>query len=292
MFQGRSFLKLHGLGNDFVLLDARDEPVSLSAAQAALIADRHVGIGADQVLTLLSSDLADGFLRIQNVCGREVEACGNATRCVADYLLAEVSNGVVAVDTMAGTMQAERVDDGRVRLSMGKPDLHWSEIPLARKVDTRCLPLVRCVDGSPVVSNGMAVGMGNPHAVFFVDSLAAIPVEAIGPGLETDPLFPEGANIGFAEVVDDATLRLRVWERSVGLTLACATGSCAAVVAGHISGRLERQVSVYLDGGCLSVEWRARDDQLFVVGPAERVFEGRMDKDFTDRLDALSHDAS
>jgi diaminopimelate epimerase len=256
------FTKMHGAGNDFVIIDARGAEPHLSPARIAALADRRRGIGFDQ-LVLLEPPRAQGdvFMRIHNADGSEAGACGNATRCVAALL------GVTTIETVAGVLRAERRPDGSVAVNMGPPRLGWRAIPLAREADTLHLPL----PGDPA-----ACSMGNPHVTFFVPSAEEAEVAMLGPRFETDKLFPERANIGFAEVLTCSLIRLRVWERGAGLTLACGSGACAALVNAHRRGLASRRAAVLLDGGALDVEWTEAGDVL-MAGPATLAFTGGVD---------------
>ncbi len=269
---GRPFIKMHGLGNDFVVVDAREQPFALDDAAAARIADRHRGVGCDQLLVIepARNGRAAAYMRIHNHQGFEVGACGNGTRCVADLLMAESGSEETAIETRAGLLTAERAPGGLVAVDMGTPGLDWREIPLAREMDTLRLDLGRGPLAEPV-----AVSMGNPHAVFFVEDPVSIDLESLGPALEHDPLFPERANIGVAGVTGPDRLRLRVWERGVGITLACGTGACAAAVAAQRRGLTGRQVAIALDGGPLSIDWRD-DGRVFMTGPVATSFSGTL----------------
>jgi diaminopimelate epimerase len=268
------FVKMHGAGNDFVVFDERRGPLGLTPARVAALADRRVGIGCDQFITLEPpppGSNASAFMRIRNPDGQEAGACGNATRCVADLLFRESGNRIQVIRTVAGNLPAEVLADGRVAVDMGAPRLDWRDVPLARPMDTLHLDL-----SAGPLSDPAAVSMGNPHATFFVADMAALPVETLGPGLEHDPLFPERANIGFAQVVAPDRLRLRVWERGAGLTRACGSGACAAVVNAHRRGLTGRRVQVTADGGALEIEWRA-DGHVLMTGPAVTAFRGTVD---------------
>lgn len=269
----RNFIKMHGLGNDFVIVDARDHPLTVSDAGTRALSDRHTGIGFDQLITIdaPSGGNSDVDVRIFNSDGGEVSACGNAMRCVARLLL-NGNDGELAIRTGAGLLHAWHSPDNPAEFSvdMGPARDGWQDIPLARACDTDHLPLSLGGLADPV-----AVNMGNPHAVFFVDDVAAIPIEALGPQLEHDPLFPEQANIGIAQVTGENTLRLRVWERGAGLTLACGSGACAAAVAAHRRGLTGRQVRITVDGGDLDIAWR-EDGHVIMSGPAEESFRGEV----------------
>ena len=261
------FTKMHGCGNDFVVLDERTHPLGLTPGQAAALCDRRRGIGCDQLVSLepVPDDPAAVFMRIRNADGSESGTCGNATRCVAAVLAAETGLDRVTVHTIAGTLAAERLADGRVRVDMGAPCLGWRDVPLAREADTLHLPL----PGDPA-----ALSMGNPHATFFVPDVDAI--ETRGAVLERDPLFPERANIGFAQVLAPDRIRLRVWERGTGLTLACGSGACAILVNAARRGLTGRRAAVLMDGGTLEIEWRD-DGRVWMTGPVATSFTGEMD---------------
>jgi diaminopimelate epimerase len=265
------FIKMHGLGNDFVVIDGRSRPVVLTDDEARAIADRHTGVGCDQVIVVEPAAEADAFMRIRNADGGEVHACGNAARCVASLLIDESGRPSVTIDTASGKLVAERAPAGAFTVDMGRPRLEWRDIPLARAMDTLHVGLALGPLRDPV-----AISMGNPHAVFFVDDVEVIPIETLGPQLEHDRLFPERANIGIAQVAGRDRLRLRVWERGAGLTRACGTGACAAAVAAHRRGLAGRRVAIVVDGGELEIAWRA-DDHVTMTGPVARSFTGEID---------------
>ncbi|HEY8613856.1 MAG TPA: diaminopimelate epimerase [Roseomonas sp.] len=268
------FRKMHGLGNDFVVLDARAAPLPITQARAAAIADRRTGIGCDQFIVMEpGTEGADVFMRIRNPDGSEAGACGNATRCVAELAMAEAGTGAVAIRTIAGILPSERLPDGTVRVDMGLARLGWQDVPLAREMDTLHLPL--SADG---VSGPAACSMGNPHATFFVPDLGALDLARIGPVLEHDPIFPERANIGFVQVIAPGHLRLVVWERGAGLTLACGSGACAALVNAARRGLSARAATVSLPGGDLCIEWRD-DGHVLMAGPTATAFTGMIDLD-------------
>ncbi len=261
---------MHGLGNDFVVVDARREPFDLDAAAARAVADRRVGVGCDQLIVMEppSNGAADVFMRIRNADGGEVEACGNATRCVASLIMEETGRQRCTVETQAGLLHAVSKEAGVIVVDMGMIRTGWRDIPLARESDTLHLELACGPLRDPV-----AVNIGNPHAVFFVEDAAAVDLEALGPQLEHDPLFPERANIGVAQLAGPDRLRVRVWERGVGLTRACGTGACAAAAAAHRRGLTGRKVEVRLDGGPLALEWR-EDGHMVMSGPVATSFTG------------------
>ena len=266
---------MHGLGNDFVIVDAREHPLRVGGEGARQLSDRHTGIGFDQLIALdaPANDSADVDVRIFNSDGGEVAACGNAMRCVARLLLTD-DDRKLAIRTGAGLLHAWRSpnEPNHYAVDMGPARDAWQDIPLAEACDTDHLPLSL----SPLV-DPVAVNMGNPHAVFFVDDVASIPIETLGPELEHNAIFPERANIGVAQLVGPDSLRLRVWERGVGLTLACGSGACAAAVAAHRRGLTGRQVRVGVDGGELMIDWRD-DNHVVMSGPAEESFRGSVDE--------------
>ncbi|MBL8668440.1 MAG: diaminopimelate epimerase [Rhodospirillales bacterium] len=268
-----SFVKMHGLGNDFVVVDARSQAFSPKPAQVRALADRRTGVGCDQLILVepARNPLADAFMRIRNADGSEVAACGNATRCVAALLMREKGDRHAIVETAAGLLDAEATVDGLIGVDMGRISFDWRDIPLAEAVDTLHLP----VAVGPL-RDGVGVSIGNPHAVFFVDDAEAAAIEQFGPLIEQDPLFPERTNVEAVQVLGPRHLRLRVWERGAGLTRACGTGACAAAVAAARRGLTDRKVAVDLDGGSLSIEW-LRDDHVLMTGPVATAFTGILD---------------
>jgi diaminopimelate epimerase len=273
-----SFCKMNGLGNDFVVLDLREQPVALRADQVAAIADRERGVGCDQVIALEPSTQADVFMRIWNADGGEVGACGNAARCVAALLAEESGSPEVSIATEGGMLAATANGDGSVTVDMGAPRLDWDEIPLAAFVaDTKEIAFGPRDD--PELSRPGVVNMGNPHCIFFVEDVDAHDLARLGPVLEHDPLFPERANISLAQVAGAARLRLRTWERGAGLTRACGTAACAALVAAVRRGLAKRKATVTLPGGDLVVEWREGDGHVLMTGPWELDYEGSLPPD-------------
>ena len=265
------FTKMHGLGNDFVIIDARDRSFAMTEIAARAIASRRTGVGCDQIIVMEraeNSSGADTFMRIHNADGSEAGACGNATRCVARLLMEEDKSHQARIETSGGVLTAEARDDGLVSVNMGTPGLSWRDVPLSHEIDTLHLDL-----SSGPLSDPVAVSMGNPHCVFFVDDVDIIAMEVLGPHFEHHSFFPERANIGVAQIMDMHSIRLRVWERGAGLTMACGTGACAALVSAHRRGLTERCVEVQLDGGPLSIEWRD-DDHVIMTGPTAISFSG------------------
>ncbi len=267
------FLKMHGLGNDFVVLDARGGEIAPAAEGVRALADRHTGIGCDQLIVLEPPRHPDAqlLMRIRNPDGGEAEACGNATRCVAWLLGRETGELRVRIETVAGLLEAEIMADGQIAVDMGCPRTEWREIPLARAADTLRVDVSLGPLSAPVCTN-----IGNPHATFFVEDVGAVDLAALGPALEHHPLFPQRANIGVAAIRNRGDIRLRVWERGAGITRACGSGACAALVAAHRRGLAERRAVVTLDGGSLGIHWR-EDGHVIMIGPAVLSFEGVFD---------------
>jgi diaminopimelate epimerase len=271
--RGTDFIKMHGLGNDFVVLDARTRELAIDARAARAIADRHQGVGCDQLVVIEPSrgTGAAAFMRIRNADGGEAEACGNAARCIAALLMRESGAAHIVLETQAGIVEAEASSNGQITVDMGPARLEWREIPLAHRTDTLHVPLARGPLSDPVCTS-----MGNPHATFFVDDAEAIDLASLGPQLEHDPLFPERANIGVAQILAPDRLRLRVWERGAGITPACGTGACAALVAANRRGLTGRRAEVIADGGTLVIEWR-KDGHVLMTGPVAVSFRGTLD---------------
>jgi diaminopimelate epimerase len=266
---GLPFMKMHGAGNDFVVIDRRAGGPAMTAALARAIGDRNRGVGFDQLAEITASDTAHFGLVFWNSDGSQAGACGNATRCVADHVMRGLGRDRVTLTTARGGLVAERAADGRVWVNMGQPQLDWRQIPLSREVDHLHLPL----PGDPV-----AVGMGNPHAVHFVEDIATVDLSALGPMIEHDPLFPQRTNVEFASLISPCRLRMRVWERGTGITLACGSGACATAVAAHLRGMIGPRVALEVDGGTLEVDWR--DDGVWLTGPVVRVFDGVLAPDY------------
>ena len=256
------FHKMHGLGNDFVVIDGREASVAIDEAMARAMADRHRGIGCDQLILIENSLHADVAMRIFNADGSEVAACGNATRCVAQLV-----GGEATIATAAGLLHASRAGGG-ISVDMGEPRFGWEEIPLAFAMHSAGLPLAW-----EMLEKPWAINVGNPHVVFFVEDCDAVPLERLGPLIEHDPVFPERINVNVATVVDRGHLRLRVWERGAGLTRACGTGACATGVIAMMQGLVDSPVTVSLPGGDLSIGW-AKGESIRMTGPATHVFSG------------------
>jgi diaminopimelate epimerase len=276
--QGRllSFAKMHGLGNDFVVFDGRAAPLDLSPAEARFIADRRIGIGCDQIITLQPSNAADVFMRIQNADGSEVSACGNATRCVGGVMMGELKRGHATIETRAGLLKASALPDGRVSVDMGEPRLDWQQIPLARKMDTLHVDLAVPEPTHGLLSDPVAVNVGNPHVIFFVNDADEVDLELVGPIIENHPLFPERVNVSFAQINSRGNIRLRVWERGAGVTQACGSAACATVVAASLRGLIDREAMIEMDGGTLEMAWRD-DNHILMTGAFTLSFVGEIE---------------
>ncbi len=266
------FIKMHGLGNDFVILDGRVNGLSLGGQAVRDIADRRRGVGCDQLIVLEkpADTKADVFMRIFNPDGSQAGACGNATRCVADLVMREKGAGRCAIQTIFCIMECTRTEgeEGLIAVNMGPPKLDWADIPLSSACDTLHLPL----EGDPV-----GVNMGNPHCVFFCANPEDEDVDKLGPKVEHDPMFPDRTNVEYVGILGPDHLRMRVWERGAGITQACGTGACAAAVAAIRRGLTGRKVLVTLDGGDLQIEWREGDNTVTMTGPVAYAFEGNME---------------
>jgi len=262
------FRKMHGAGNDFIVLDGRAQAPELTPARIAALSDRNAGIGCDQFIVLRAAQNGAALARmdIYNNDGSIAGACGNATRCIAMLLSGEGAPSEFGIETIAGVLAASHGPAGYT-IDMGPARLAWQEIPLAYTADTLALP----IEGSPAACN-----MGNPHATLFVPDIAAAAVTTLGPALEHHPIFPDRANIGFAQILAPDRIRLRVWERAAGLTRACGSGACAALVNAHRRGLTGRRAELILDGGTLTIEWRA-DSHVLMTGPASLAFHGSVD---------------
>lgn len=273
MMSGLPFLKMHGIGNDFVVVDTRESPAAFADAAVRRIGDRHRGIGFDQFITIEPPRTpgATVFMGIRNPDGSEAGACGNATRCVADLILRETGQSEVVIETISGLLPSHRAHNGLVTVDMGAPRLDWAQIPLAGPADTLDLDLT-----VGPLSHPVAVSMGNPHAVFFVPDAAAIPLTEVGPQVEHHPLFPARTNVEVVEVLSRTHLRLRVWERGAGITLACGSGACATLVAAVRRGLTERRATITLDGGDLTLDWRESDGHVLMTGPVATSFGGTL----------------
>lgn len=263
---------MHGTGNDFVVLDARSRGLSISDEQAKRLSDRHFGIGCDQLLLLEKSGTADLRMRIFNADGSEISTCGNASRCVADFMMKESGKDKASIETSAGIVTGTR-DGELIKVNMGAPRFGWNQIPLSESRNTEHLGLQEGLLMDP-----MAVNMGNPHAIFFVRDLKHIRMHEWGPKLEHNPLFPQRANISAVQVLSPERMKMVVWERGAGLTMACGSAACAAVVAGVTRELTGRKVDVELPGGTLAIEWQQGEPgDVLMSGPVAYVFEGEIE---------------
>lgn len=269
---GLPFMKMNGLGNDFVVLDARAQPAPVTPALVRAIAHRHFGVGFDQLAVISRGD-GDAHLTFYNADGSTSAACGNATRCIARHLMQETGTGALRLTTERGELAARDAGNGLTSVNMGQPQLDWADIPLAEATDTLTLP----IEGSPT-----ATGMGNPHCTFFVPDAEAIPLDEFGARYEYHPLYPQRTNVQVAQIIGPDHIRMRVWERGVGITLASGSSSCATAVAAARRGLTGRLVRIDLDGGTLTVDWR--DDGVWMTGPTMHVFSGTLTRDFLDSV--------
>ncbi len=264
-----SFMKMHGAGNDFVIIDSQGRDRVMTPKLARAIGNRNYGVGFDQLAEIRSTDDADVQLDFWNADGTTAGACGNATRCIAQFLMAEFDRKHLTIKTKRGLLTARIENTGLVSVNMGKPQLRWSEIPLSCETDILHLP----IEGDPT-----AVGMGNPHCVFFVDDVAQVDVAILGAEIEHHHLFPEATNVEFVQLYGKDKARMRVWERGVGITLACGSGACAVAIAAHQRGLTGRAIELVADGGILSVDWR--DDGVWLSGPTATVFTATLTPEF------------
>lgn len=270
-YNGLPFMKMHGLGNDFVVMDNRNGGIVLSAGQITAIADRHMGIGFDQLALIDPSETAAARLIFFNADGSQSAACGNATRCIARYLMDEKGTDALVLETERGQLDCRAAGGGLTSVNMGPPLLDWRDIPLADAIDSTHLP----IEGDPV-----GTGMGNPHCTFFVPDAQAVDLERRGPEIEHHPLFPERTNVQFASLLGPDHLRMRVWERGTGVTLASGSSSCATAVAAARRGLTGRKVTIDLDGGRIEIDWRA--DGVWMTGPTMHVCDGVLTPRFLD----------
>ena len=269
----KTFIKMHGLGNDFAIFDGRSQKLQITPEKIRALGNRRTGIGFDQMVIIdpPKSPETDVFLRIYNADGGEVGACGNASRCIGKLLISELKKPEVVLETKAAKLKAKMAGNN-VTVDMGNVYLKWQEIPLSIEKDTVSLPLSEGGLSQPV-----AVNVGNPHAVFFVDNAEKVALAEIGPKIEHNPLFPERVNVEVAQVLSPTKIRMRVWERGVGITQACGTGACAAAIAGVRRGLTQRKATVILDGGTLDIEWRESDNHVLMTGDASAVYLGEID---------------
>ena len=269
---GLPFMKMHGLGNDFVVVDGRTTPNAITPDMARGISHRHFGVGFDQ-LAVITTGTADAHLTFFNADGSLSSACGNATRCIARFLMDETGKSEIRLTTDRGALSARDMGKGITSVNMGDPQLDWQDIPLSRQMDTLILP----IEGAP-----SATGMGNPHCTFFVEDVTQVDLTDLGPRIERHALYPQRTNVQVAQITAQDHIRMRVWERGVGITLASGSSSCAVAVAAARRGLTGRAVQIDLDGGTLHVDWR--DDGVWMAGPTAHVFSGTLTPEFLQGL--------
>lgn len=272
------FAKMNGLGNEIAILDARERPMTLNASAVEALALATTGIGFDQLMVLMPprNPMADVYTEIWNADGSKVAACGNGSRCVAWYVMRELNRDNLVIETEAGLLGTSSVGLNRISVDMGEPILDWEHIPMSERMDSIRIELQVGPIDDPILHGPGVVSMGNPHCVFFVQDAELAPVEAVGPMIEYHPLFPERTNVGFAEIVARDHIRLRVWERGAGLTKACGTGACAALVAAVRRRLCDRCATVQVDGGLLQIEWRESDNHVIMTGAVALESEGNL----------------
>lgn len=278
---GIPFIKMHGLGNDFVVIDTRANRFDTGAANVRAVADRRLGVGCDQLIIIAPPRASGGdvFMGIYNADGEEVDACGNATRCIARLLMDEAGRDRVTVETNIGLLACRDGGDGMIVVDMGSPRFDWEDIPLEERMDTRHVDIKIGPIDAPVLAFPSAVNVGNPHCIFFVENIATHDPTAIGPMVENHPMFPQRTNVSFAQIRARDDIRVRVWERGVGMTRACGTAACAVVAAAARSDKdlADRTARVELDGGVLQIDWREADGHIHMTGPTAISFRGEFD---------------
>ena len=264
----KPFIKMHGLGNDFVVLDSTKNQYNINKASIQLIANRKFGVGCDQVIEMKHSDKEDIYMKIYNADGTEAEACGNAARCIAGLLFASSPKKAVSIETIAGVLKAESEENGLIKVDMGKPKFFWKDIPLSMNISEINFEEL-------TLKNGLAINIGNPHIVFFVKDLDAVDINRIGPLIENNSLFPEKVNVEICQLENRKKIKVLVWERGAGNTLACGTGACAALVAAYKNSLSEPQAEIVLDGGSLNITWNiGSDEHVIMSGPIAVSFLG------------------
>ena len=274
------FLKMHGLGNDFIIFDWREKgQATIGAAAAARLADRRLGIGCDQILVIRDADSADIRMDILNHDGSPSGACGNGTRCVADLVMSAEGRDEISIETDAGRLRAWRADGGEIAVDMGPVATSWHEVPLAHEADTLAVPLG--IDG---LGDAVCHSLGNPHAVVFVDDAEAVDLAQLGPLAETSPLFPQRVNLSVVSRIDDASFRMRVWERGVGITMACGSGACAVGVAVVRRGLGPQANRIVMDGGAVGIDWDQDSRHVVMTGPVAYVCHGELSADLAKML--------
>jgi diaminopimelate epimerase len=272
-----AFRKMHGLGNDFVVFDARNQRLAFDAAAARAVADRRLGVGCDQVIVIERAvNGADAFMRIYNADGGEVESCGNAARCVARLLMDEKGGREVRLETTGGPLACVEAGDS-VTVDIGVPKFGWRDIPLARETDTKSFALAVAGFDERALASAGAANVGNPHCILFVENAELAPVAALGKAIEHHPMFPQRTNVEFVSPLGPDRLRMRVWERGVGITLACGTGACATIAAAQRRGLCGQKVEIALDGGTLLLEWAGEGKSIFMTGPSALSYSGEID---------------
>ena len=264
----KPFIKMHGLGNDFVVIDSRNNNYTINEKNIRLIANRRLGVGCDQVIEIKHSKSADIFMKIYNSDGSEAEACGNATRCVAGILFASSPKKQILIETVSGILKTESEVNGNIKVDMGEPKFAWQDIPLSKNMENINFEKFS-------LQNGSAVNLGNPHVVFFVEDLKNIKIDEIGPYIETHKLFPKKVNVEICQIISDQKIRVIVWERGAGKTLACGSGACAVLVAAYKKGFSKEIAEIQLDGGSLNIEWNIKtDNHVIMSGPVSVSFLG------------------
>ena len=264
----KPFIKMHGLGNDFVIIDSRNNNYLIDEDAIKLISNRRFGVVCDQVIEMRNSKAADIFMKIYNSDGSEAEACGNASRCVAGILFASIPKKKISIETISGIINAESEVNGNIKVDMGKPKFLWQEIPLSENIQEINFDQF-------FLKNGLAVNVGNPHIVFFVKNLSKIDIGKVGPYIETHKLFPERVNVEICQVINDNKIKALIWERGVGKTLACGSGACAVLVAAYKHGLTKEKAEIHLDGGSLNISWNiSTDEHVIMSGPVNVSFLG------------------
>jgi diaminopimelate epimerase len=264
----KPFIKMHGLGNDFVVLDSTKNQYNINKASIQLISNRRFGVGCDQVIEMKHSDKEDIYMKIYNADGTEAEACGNAARCIAGLLFASSPKKAVSIETIAGVLKAESEENGLIKVDMGKPKFFWKDIPLSMNISEINFEEL-------TLKNGLAINIGNPHIVFFVKDLDAVDINRIGPLIENNSLFPEKVNVEICQLENRKKIKVLVWERGAGNTLACGSGACAALVAAYKNSLSEPQAEIVLDGGSLNITWNiGSDEHVIMSGPIAVSFLG------------------
>ena len=264
----KPFIKMHGLGNDFVVLDSTKNQYNINKASIQLISNRRFGVGCDQVIEMRHSDKEDIYMKIYNADGTEAAACGNAARCIAGLLFASSPKKAVSIETIAGVLKAESEENGLIKVDMGKPKFFWKDIPLSMNISEINFEEL-------TLKNGLAINIGNPHIVFFVKDLDAVDINRIGPLIENNSLFPEKVNVEICQLENRKKIKVLVWERGAGNTLACGSGACAALVAAYKNSLSEPQAEIVLDGGSLNITWNiGSDEHVIMSGPIAVSFLG------------------